>query len=65
MVKGVFLGVGMATILCGNLKFDPYNNQKKDKKLSYYLTLTLRSVWSLNNPKNSEMKFCENMALIC
>ncbi len=27
--------------------------------------LTLRSVSSLNKPKNSEMKFCENMTLIC
>jgi hypothetical protein len=25
----------------------------------YYLTL--RSVWSLNNPLNIEIKFCENM----
>jgi hypothetical protein len=27
--------------------------------------LTLRSVSSLNNPQNSEMKFCENMKLTC
>jgi hypothetical protein len=29
-----------------------------------YLTLSLRSVSSLNNPQNSEMKFCENMKLV-
>jgi hypothetical protein len=27
--------------------------------------LTLRSVSSLNNPQNSEMKFCENIKLTC
>jgi hypothetical protein len=27
--------------------------------------LTLRSVSSLNNPQNSEMKICENMKLTC
>jgi hypothetical protein len=27
--------------------------------------LTLKSVSSLNNPQNSEMKFCENMKLTC
>jgi len=27
--------------------------------------LTLRSVWSLNNTQNSEMKFCENIKLTC
>jgi len=32
------------------------------KKMIY---LTLRSVSSLNNPQNSEMKFCENMKLTC
>jgi hypothetical protein len=29
-----------------------------------YLTLSLRSVLTLNNPQNSEMKFCENMKLV-
>jgi hypothetical protein len=29
-----------------------------------YLTLSLRSVSSLNNPQNSEMKICENMKLV-
>jgi hypothetical protein len=28
------------------------------------LTRSLRSVSSLNNPQNSEMKFCENMKLV-
>jgi len=27
--------------------------------------LALISVLSLNNPQNNEMKFCENMKLIC
>jgi hypothetical protein len=27
--------------------------------------LTMRSVSSLNNPQNSEMKFCENMKFTC
>jgi hypothetical protein len=27
--------------------------------------LTLRSISSLNNPQNSEMKFCENTKLMC
>jgi hypothetical protein len=31
----------------------------------YTLYLTLRLVSSLNNPQNSEMKFCENMKLTC
>jgi len=30
-----------------------------------WTTFTLGSVLSLNNPKNSEMKVCENMTLIC
>jgi hypothetical protein len=34
MVKGVFLGLGMAIILCGNLKFNP-TTTKKGQKLSY------------------------------
>jgi hypothetical protein len=29
-----------------------------------YLTLSLRSVSSLNNPQNSEMKICENMKIV-
>ncbi len=29
------------------------------------LILTLRSISSLNNPQNSEMKFCENTKLMC
>jgi len=29
------------------------------------LIFTLRSILSLNNPQNSEMKFCENMKLMC
>jgi hypothetical protein len=29
------------------------------------ITLTLRSVSSLNNPQNSEMKLCENIKLTC
>jgi len=29
------------------------------------LILTLRLVSSLNNPQNCEMKFCENMKLLC
>jgi hypothetical protein len=37
------------------------------KVMSYCLVyyLTLRSVSSLNNPHNSEMKICENMKLTC
>jgi hypothetical protein len=38
-------------------------------KLKYFTmqkyTFTLRSVLSLNNPQNREMKFCENMKLTC
>jgi hypothetical protein len=53
------IGVGQQTklqeLLCRWLVFS----------VSLEKYLTLRSVSSLNNPKNSEMKFCENMALIC
>ncbi len=33
--------------------------------LSIELILTLRSISSLNNPQNCEMKFCENMKWAC
>jgi hypothetical protein len=36
---------------------------KRPYVLPYYLTLRL--VLSMNNPQNSEMKFCENMKLTC
>jgi hypothetical protein len=34
-------------------------------KISSSDYLTLRSVSSLNNPQNTEMKLCENMKLTC
>ncbi len=43
-------------------------NQKtmEKKLLMFYIGhLTLRSISSLNNRKNSKMKICENMMLIC
>ncbi len=42
------------------------NVQVKYNATSFALDyLTLGLVSSLNNPKNSEMKYCENMTLIC
>jgi hypothetical protein len=47
-----------------NSSFDAdFEKKYQFKSGSYYLTL--RSVLSLNNPQNSEMKFCENMKFTC
>jgi len=43
--------------------FVVFTAQRRRKKPPIYLTL--RPVWSLYNPQNSEMKFCENMKLTC
>ncbi len=51
---GFFLGIYFG------LSFIGY--EKNSYSLNY---LTLRSVSSLNNPQNSEMKFCENIKLTC
>jgi hypothetical protein len=40
--------------------------QGKDMVFRFIMEyLTLRLILSLNNPQNSEMKFCENMKLTC
>jgi hypothetical protein len=47
----------------GSAMIDLFNFKKMHVCANAYLTL--RSVLSLDNPKNNEMKICENMKFTC